>query len=73
MKQTNIYKKSLCNSLIGVKNTRKWWSIVKWVLGKGGDTSYPALNINNQQFTDNKDKSEQFNKFFLSHSNIDIA
>ena len=47
---------------------------MKWLLGKGGDTStYPALNVNNTQITCNKDKAEAFNNFFLSHSNIDTS
>ena len=54
-----------------MKNTDEWWLTVKWSLGKGGDTAYPALNINNQQVTDSKDKPKQFNEFFLSHFNID--
>ncbi len=65
------YKTSLCDSLAKNKNTRKWWSTVKWLLGKGNDTSYSPLIVENNQITDNKAKANEFNKFFLSHANID--
>jgi hypothetical protein len=46
---------------------------VKWLLGKGGDTSHPSLEINGKQVTESKNKASAFNNFFLSHSNIDIS
>jgi hypothetical protein len=51
------YKKSLMESLSGNRNTKKWWSTVKTLLGKGGDTSYPPLDIHGKQVSDNKDKA----------------
>ena len=65
------YKKSLTDSLASNKNSKSWWSTVKWLLGKGGDTSYPYLDINDVQINDNQEKAQAFNEFFLSHSNID--
>jgi hypothetical protein len=65
------YKKSLTDSLSSNKNSKSWWSTVKWLLGKGRNTSYPTLNVNDKDITDNKQKAEAFNDFFLSHSNID--
>ena len=65
------YKKSLTDSLSSNKNTKTWWSTVKWLLGKSGDTSYPILNVNGKQISDNEAKAKSFNEFFLSHSNID--
>ena len=67
----NNYKKSLTDSLSTNKNSKKWWSTVKWLIGKGGDTSYPSLIIDGKQVNDNKDKAEAFNTFFLSHSIVD--
>jgi hypothetical protein len=68
-----MYKKSLADSLTKNRNTKKWWTTVKWLLGKGGDSSYSPLNYQNKQITGNKDKAEIFNSFFLSHSNINVA
>ena len=31
---------------------------VKWLLGKGRDTSYPTLSVNNANISDNKQKAE---------------
>ena len=35
------------------------------------DTSYPTHSVNNANISDNRLKSEAFNEFVLSHSNID--
>ena len=67
------YKKNLSFSLSNAKCSKKWWSTVKWLIGKGGDTSYPVLNCNNSAVTDNKEKACKFNDFFLSHSTIDTT
>ena len=53
------------------KSSKTWWSTVKWLLGKGNDTSYPTRNGNNANISENKQNSEAFNEFLLSHSNID--
>ncbi len=66
-----LYKSSLCDSLSTSKNTRRWWSTVKWLLGKGKDSAFSPLIVNKEQITDNKKKADEFNKFFLSHTNID--
>ena len=65
------YKRSLASSLSNNRNTKTWWQTVKWLIGKGGDTSYPALSVNDKSITSNKDKAQAFNDFFLSHSNVD--
>ena len=65
------YKQSLSSSLEHQRNSKRWWQTVKWLLGKGGDTSYPSLNINDKNINLNKEKAEAFNNFFLSHSSID--
>ena len=67
------YNKKLSNTLATSKNQKKWWNIIKSMLGKGKDTSYPHLNVNNQMVTDSEQKATEFNKFFLSHSNIDLT
>ena len=68
--ETN-YKQSLANSLETQRNSKRWWQTVKWLLGRGGDTSYPTLCVDGKQFNLNKEKAQAFNNFFLSHSNID--
>ena len=70
-KAEDNYKKSLTESLASNQNSKSWWSTVKWLLGKRGDSSYPYLNVDNQQVTESKNKAQAFNDFFLSHSNID--
>lgn len=70
---SSMFKKSLTEKLSKNKNSKSWWSTVKWLLGKGGDISYPTLNVNGKQITDNQDKAESYNDFFLSHSNIDVS
>jgi len=67
------YLKSLSSSLADTKNTSSWWKTVKWLLGKGGDRTYPAMRVNGKDITDNKTKANEFNSFFSSHSNIDIS
>ena len=54
------YKQSLASSLASNRNTKTWWQTVKWLIGKGGDTSYPALLVDNKQVTTTKEKAEAF-------------
>ena len=66
--------KTLTNSLHITNNLgpRKWWKIVKQVLGFGPDTDIPCITGSNGEIiSDNLGKAEAFNAFFLSHSNID--
>jgi hypothetical protein len=67
------YKESLCDSLSSNRNTKKWWQTVKWLLGKGKDTSSPTLEVNGVQITENIHKANAFNDFFLSHTNLDLS
>ena len=67
------YKQALASSLKLQRNTKQWWQVVKWLLGKGGDTSYPSLLVDNKVVATNKEKADVFNNFFLSHSNIDFS
>ncbi len=65
------YKTNLSQSLKSQQNSKAWWKTVKWLIGKGGDTSYPTLKVRNKLIVENKEKAEVFNKFFLLHSNIE--
>ena len=69
-KAESNYKKKLTDNLSSNKNSKCWWSTVKWLIGKGGDTSYPPLNVNGRQITDNEEKAQAYNDFFISHSNV---
>ena len=68
-----LYHEKLARSLSQERNTSQWWSTLKHVLGKGDDSSYPPLKSNQDFITDNKDKAELFNQFFISNSNIDTS
>ena len=70
--ETN-YRKSLHASLESAKNVKKWWAIIKDILGKGNDTSYPTLVDGNTYFENSEDKANHFNNFFLSHNDIDTT
>ena len=65
------YKNNLAGTLADEKNSKRWWSTVKSFLGKGSFNSIPPMQDNNSFITDSRDKANAFNKFFLSHSNID--
>ena len=72
-KAEDEYRNNIATSLTNNRNSKRWWNTVKWFLGKGGDCSYPTLNIDNNPITDSKEKAKKFNEFFLSHSNIDTS
>ena len=68
-----LYNEKLAKSLSQERNSSRWWTTLKHVLGKADDSSYPPLKNNNDYVTDNKDKAELFNAFFISNSNIDTS
>ena len=68
-----LYHDKLAKSLSQERNTSGWWSTLKHVLGKGDDSSYPPLKSGDDYITDNKDKAELFNSFFINNSNIDTS
>ena len=68
------YEISLASSLQNPKQLgpRKWWSTVKRVLGFNPESDIPSIRTeNNCIISDNSEKAEEFNQFFLSYSNID--
>ena len=71
IKAEKVYNENLTESLGQERNSRKWWSTVKHLLGKGNDSSYPPLEHSDKYITDNKEKADVFNNFFISHSSID--
>ena len=70
----SLYNNKLARSLEHERNSSKWWSTVKHLLGKGGDSSvYPPLEHNDAFIYDNKDKADVFNNFFIMNSDIDTS
>ena len=69
------YKKNLSKKLMQSKNSKYWWNTVKQMLGRGGDDSYPPIHdpTSHQYISDSKEKANLFNRFFLSHSQIDTS
>ena len=67
------YKDSISKTQATSKNNKVWWGTMKTMLGKGRDTSYLSLSVNNKTIIDSDGKATEFNNFFLSHSNIDLT
>ena len=67
------YKNTLANSLAEEKNSKRWWTTVKSFLGRGSFNTIPPMQDNNTFITDSKDKADCFNRFFLSHTNVDTS
>ena len=68
------YEISLASSLQNPAQLgpRKWWSTVKCILGYNPESDIPSIKTaNNCIISDNADKAGEFNRFFLSYSNID--
>ena len=68
------YRHNLNGKLSENKNSNSWWRVVKKIPGKGSSDSYPAIehHISKQLIHANEEKATLFNRFFLSHSNIDL-
>ena len=70
-----VYDDKLCDLLAeqGNKGSKNWWRVAKSFMGKNTSSSYPPLADNNISVTDNVNKCNLFNNYFLSHSNIDTS
>ena len=55
----------------GKRNSKKWWHILKSLLGQTNDSDFPPLHFDGQIITDNKDKATAFNNFFSSTAQLD--
>ena len=64
------YNRKISNSLKQDRNSKNWWQKARTLMGKGVKTIFPPMRINDVYESDNKEKTEAFNKFFLGHSNI---
>ena len=68
------YETTLAASLEDKKHQgpRKWWHTVKQILGFNHESDIPTIVTDDDHIiSDSVSKAEEFNKFFLSHSNID--
>ena len=62
-----LYDDNIAKSLTESRNTKQWWSVIKSMLGRGADDSYPPMKNNESYVTDSSEKASLFNSFFLSH------
>jgi hypothetical protein len=51
---------------LGNKNSKKWWSLLKDVMGKEQVHSMPPIVVEDNIYTDIKDKANEFNKYFAN-------
>lgn len=67
------YKQQLNDSLANSKGEKSWWKTVKNILGNGNNDSYPPIldPSTGEHEVDSKRKASLFNKYFLSHSQLD--
>ena len=61
------YKDSISKTLATSKNNKVWWSTMKTMLGKGRDTSYPSLSVNNKTIIDSEGKATEFFSISLKY------
>ena len=55
----------------GRENNKKWWTILKSLLGQTRDTTFPPMNYAGKIIVDDKDKANAFNDFFSKASLLD--
>ena len=56
----------------GIKNSKKWWTLLKEVYSnKNSVLSIPPLEVGATTITDDREKAEAFNTFFLEASSLD--
>ena len=55
----------------GKEKPKKWWTILKSLLGQTSDTIIPPIEVDNEIITDDKAKANAFNTFFTNVSSLD--
>ena len=55
---------------MGKENPKKWWSILKNILGQTNESDIPPIKIGDTIITDNKEKADAFNQFFVESSTL---
>jgi hypothetical protein len=66
--ETQKYESLATNNKV---NTKKWWHILKGVLGQTHDSVIPPLNVNRDIIVNDKRKAAAFNDYFATASNLD--
>ena len=64
----NKYEGLIINDHVSEK---KWWHILKDILGQTSDSQYPPLHVNNEIIVNDRLKAEAFNNFFAKASDLD--
>lgn len=73
-RNNNNYKNKLLEDLnTGGCSSKDWWTFLKQLQRNVSDIYVPPLKHNNHVITDNVQKSEIFNAFFVEHSTLNIA
>ena len=56
-------------------NSKAWWKLVKEIIGRGRDESYPPMfdESTSRYLTDPTDKANLFNRYFLSQTELDTS
>ena len=55
----------------GRNNSKKWWTILKSVLGQTNESSFPPMDYNGKIIVDDTEKADAFNEFFSKASKLD--
>ena len=68
-----LYKANKYDSLIinDHVSEKKWWHILKGILGQTSETQFPPLHTNNQIIVNDRQKAVAFNNFFAKASDLD--
>ena len=67
------FEKQKYEGLIGMKgvNDKKWWHVLKDILGQTSDCQLPPMSDDSQIIVDDKEKADAFNNFFAEASYLD--
>ena len=55
----------------GKSNNKKWWTILKSLLGQTNDSSFPPMCYDDRVIVDDKGKADAFNEYFSKASLLD--
>ena len=69
------YNSRLNDRLMRTTNSKAWWKLVKEIIGRGRDESYPPMfdESMSRYLTDPEDKANLFNRYFLPQTELDTS